>query len=161
LDKGELIRRWYERWNESPSLGPREKLAAWITALTIFAFIVWFAVVVNRPLVAYSRQAESVEAWNAKASLMIDYALPGRTLKEISSGVGPPNHFVIDSDLIIAESKAASKDSAGVQQIAVYEPECKSREDYGMPVCPRERIQIALSGNDEVIWVHQEVDIEY
>lgn len=155
-----LIRRWYDKWAESSVLGPREKIAAGITAAFVILFVAIFASIFFPFAVAHSRQVAKINAWNNFHKRMIKEAVPGRAFSEISGWARKPDHLQSDPDLIRSESKLAQKNAVGVSKIVIFLHSCGPFVDHLIPTCPDERLLLALDSRDQVIWTHREMAVD-
>ena len=155
-----MIHRLYERWKESPALGPREKIAARITAAFVIFFVAIFAWFFFPLVVAHSRQVGKINAWNSFQNRLLKEAVPGRSFSEISGWARTPDHLQNDPDFIRSESKLAQKNASGVKKIAIFIHSCGPFVDHLIPTCPDERLLIALDDSDRVMWTHREIAVD-
>lgn len=155
-----MVRRWYERWKESPAIGPRDKIAAWITGgIAIFVIFVFVSAVLPFA-VAYGRQSAKINAWENFQNRLTKEAGSGTSFAEISDWAGTPDHFQDDPDLIRSESHLAQKSPDGVTRIAIFMHRCRPISDHFFSTCPDERLLAALDEKGRILWTHREIGPE-
>lgn len=138
-------------------MGPREKIAAWITGAFAVFFSLVFVSVVLPFAVIYGRHSAKVNAWETFQNRLTTEVGSGASFAQISGWAGTPDHFQDDPDLIRSESNLAQKNPDGVTRIAIFMHSCRPVSDHFFPPCPDERLLAALDDKGRILWIHREI----